>query len=285
MRDLYKGRWASFIGNAGVRALFNLDDFETAEYWSKFIGAHLVGTQSQQQDIYGLTKAQTVGEAMRPLLSPTKSCCNSASTKCWCCRKPRIRSSRIASPIGMIRPSKAFGTIRAARRQSPNRTRPALPLLGRSRNPRRSPSPAAPSRPQPPERPTPSAPAAPQPAAARPAGACRRAETRLLLVPLRLLSWRGPAPKGVMQRRRRAPPLRRAEPAPQPVATAPEPDEPAEVTVYEVDRRVRAMSLTSCFRMARSRCARRKARNASPRWRNCAAASGAANLTLHEGRA
>ena len=38
MRDLYKGRWASFIGNAGVRALFNLDDYETAEYWSKFIG-------------------------------------------------------------------------------------------------------------------------------------------------------------------------------------------------------------------------------------------------------
>ena len=36
MRDLYKGRWASFIGNAGVRALFNLDDYETAEYWSKF---------------------------------------------------------------------------------------------------------------------------------------------------------------------------------------------------------------------------------------------------------
>ena len=27
MRDLYKGRWASFIGNAGVRVLFNLDDF------------------------------------------------------------------------------------------------------------------------------------------------------------------------------------------------------------------------------------------------------------------
>ena len=41
MRDLYKGRWASFIGNAGVRALFNLDDFDTAEYWSNFIGGRI----------------------------------------------------------------------------------------------------------------------------------------------------------------------------------------------------------------------------------------------------
>jgi type IV secretion system protein VirD4 len=52
MKDLYKGRWASFIGNAGVRALFNLDDFETAEYWSKFIGGHLVESRPQQQDLY-----------------------------------------------------------------------------------------------------------------------------------------------------------------------------------------------------------------------------------------
>ena len=38
MRDLYKGRWASFIGNAGVRALFNLDDYDSADYWSKPVG-------------------------------------------------------------------------------------------------------------------------------------------------------------------------------------------------------------------------------------------------------
>ena len=72
MRDLYKGRWASFIGNAGVRALFNLDDFDTAEYWSKFIGSHLVETRSTQQDIYGMSKGDNVGEAMRPLLPPDK---------------------------------------------------------------------------------------------------------------------------------------------------------------------------------------------------------------------
>ena len=70
MKDLYKGRWASFIGNAGVRALFSLDDYDTAKYWSNFLGGHLVETRSQAQDIYGLTKSQTMGEALRPLLSP-----------------------------------------------------------------------------------------------------------------------------------------------------------------------------------------------------------------------
>jgi type IV secretion system protein VirD4 len=70
MRDLYKGRWASFIGNAGVRALFNLDDYDTAKYWSDFMGGRLYETQSQQQDIHGLSKGQNVGETMRPLLSP-----------------------------------------------------------------------------------------------------------------------------------------------------------------------------------------------------------------------
>ncbi len=70
MRDLYKGRWASFIGNAGVRALFNLDDYDTAKYWSDFIGGRIVATHSQQQNNYGLSQGQNVGETMRPLLSP-----------------------------------------------------------------------------------------------------------------------------------------------------------------------------------------------------------------------
>jgi type IV secretion system protein VirD4 len=72
MRGLYKGRWASFIGNAGIRALFNLDDYDTAEYWSKFMGGQLVETYSRQEDIYGLSKGQNVGESMRPLIAPEK---------------------------------------------------------------------------------------------------------------------------------------------------------------------------------------------------------------------
>ncbi len=70
MRDLYKGRWASFIGNAGVRALFSLEDYETAEYWSKFIGRHLVPTESEQRDTWGLAKGSSGGETQRALISP-----------------------------------------------------------------------------------------------------------------------------------------------------------------------------------------------------------------------
>jgi type IV secretion system protein VirD4 len=70
MKDLYRGRWASFVGNAGIRALFNLDDYETAKYWSDTIGGSLVQTKNMQQDIYGFSKSQSVGETMRPLISP-----------------------------------------------------------------------------------------------------------------------------------------------------------------------------------------------------------------------
>jgi type IV secretion system protein VirD4 len=70
MRDLYKARWASFIGNAGVRVLFSLEDFETAEYWSKFIGGRLVESVNFAQDVYGITEKQSTSEVMRPLLTP-----------------------------------------------------------------------------------------------------------------------------------------------------------------------------------------------------------------------
>lgn len=70
MRDLYKGRWASFVGNAGVRALFNLDDFDTAQYWSRFIGGRVVETHSRKEDRYGLSDGQNVAEALRPLMPP-----------------------------------------------------------------------------------------------------------------------------------------------------------------------------------------------------------------------
>jgi len=54
-----------------VRALFNLDDYDTAKYWSDFIGGHIVQSTNQQQDVYGFAKSQSVGETMRPLISPS----------------------------------------------------------------------------------------------------------------------------------------------------------------------------------------------------------------------
>ncbi|BDV36710.1 type IV secretory system conjugative DNA transfer family protein [Methylocystis iwaonis] len=70
MKDLYKSRWTSFIGNSGVRALFNLDDFDSAKYWSNFIGGRIHETHSRQEDLYGLSSGQNIGEAVRPLITP-----------------------------------------------------------------------------------------------------------------------------------------------------------------------------------------------------------------------
>ena len=72
MRDLYKGRWASFISNAGVKAIFSLNDYDSAHYWSQTLGNRLFETRSQQQDLFGLTKGQSKGETMRPLLASDK---------------------------------------------------------------------------------------------------------------------------------------------------------------------------------------------------------------------
>ena len=70
IKDLYKGRWSSFVGNAGVRAVFNLDDYDTAHYWSQFMGGHLVETTHTSRDKLGYEQGQNVGETQRPLLSP-----------------------------------------------------------------------------------------------------------------------------------------------------------------------------------------------------------------------
>jgi type IV secretion system protein VirD4 len=98
MRDLYKGRWASFIGNAGVRAVFNLDDFDTAKYWSDFIGGMQVETRGRQEDIYGYNKGQNVGETMRPLISPDQLMLSFASGKMLVLAQGRhpIISDRVA---------------------------------------------------------------------------------------------------------------------------------------------------------------------------------------------
>jgi type IV secretion system protein VirD4 len=81
MRDLYKGRWASFIGNAGVRALFSLDDFDTADYWSRFLGGQVTESQSEQRDIWGVTSSRAASETVRPLLTPDEIMLRFASAR------------------------------------------------------------------------------------------------------------------------------------------------------------------------------------------------------------
>jgi type IV secretion system protein VirD4 len=70
MKDLYKERWQSFVGNAGVRVAFNLDDVESAEYWSRFVGGRLIETKHISQNEMGYTTGQSQSEVMRPLLAP-----------------------------------------------------------------------------------------------------------------------------------------------------------------------------------------------------------------------
>jgi len=70
LKAIYRQRWASFIGNAGVRVVFNVADFESAEYWSRFMGGRLVETRSQNVDTLGLAHGGGIGETVRPLMTP-----------------------------------------------------------------------------------------------------------------------------------------------------------------------------------------------------------------------
>lgn len=81
MRELYKGRWASFINNAGIRAVFSINDYDSAQYWSNFVGSRIVETTSQQRDMYGVERGQSTGETQRPLWTPDEIMLEFARTK------------------------------------------------------------------------------------------------------------------------------------------------------------------------------------------------------------
>ena len=65
--------------NAGVRALFSLEDIDTAEYWSRFLGERLVETHSRTLDNTGMSPGITVGERMHSLLTPDELMINYAT--------------------------------------------------------------------------------------------------------------------------------------------------------------------------------------------------------------
>jgi type IV secretory pathway TraG/TraD family ATPase VirD4 len=150
MRDLYHGRWASIIGNSGVRALFNLDDFETAEYWSKTLGNRFFENRSHQEDIYGLSPGDNVGQHSAAMLSPDELMHIFASNK-------MLILAQGAHPIATDRKpyfdDPAFGTPPQTVWDDPRgpvRTRPVQPVA----RPVAHPSPQAP-RPVQPEKPVP----------------------------------------------------------------------------------------------------------------------------------
>jgi type IV secretion system protein VirD4 len=68
-KDLYKARWTSFVGNS-TRCLFSLQDYDTADYFSKMLGMRLVESVTQATNNWGQVQGRSVAENVRPLLSP-----------------------------------------------------------------------------------------------------------------------------------------------------------------------------------------------------------------------
>ena len=70
IRDLYRARAPSFWSNAGIRAVFNLQDVETAEYVSRLVGTTTVQVYSAQRSAIGLIGGGTSAATARPLVLP-----------------------------------------------------------------------------------------------------------------------------------------------------------------------------------------------------------------------
>lgn len=160
MRDLYRQRWASLVSNAGVRVVFNLDDFDSADYWSKFVGSHLVQTRSYQADIYGMTKGDNVAETMRALIPPHEMMLDFASMPPGSGKPSKMLVlAQGAHPIVTDRvPYFADASLKGlwddprARVASPSQQRPAAPRPDGSAT---SPQPSAAAADRPAERPGP----------------------------------------------------------------------------------------------------------------------------------
>lgn len=70
IRDLYRARAPSFWSNAGIRAVFNLQDVETAEYVSRLVGTTTVHIHNAQMNAIGLTGGGTSAATARALVLP-----------------------------------------------------------------------------------------------------------------------------------------------------------------------------------------------------------------------
>ena len=76
------------------------------------MGGRLFETINQQQDVYGLTKGQSKGEAMRPLRSPEQLMIEFAKEKMLVLPQGSTPLSLNACPTSTIQPLPVCGTIR-----------------------------------------------------------------------------------------------------------------------------------------------------------------------------
>lgn len=71
MKDLYQARWASFIGNAGARYVFGVGDYDTAKYFSDYMGQATRRVTVQQADALGMRlSGQSRSVQTRALMTP-----------------------------------------------------------------------------------------------------------------------------------------------------------------------------------------------------------------------
>ena len=70
MKHLYKDSWSTFISNSGVRQFFNVNDSETADYVSQYIGNTTREVASQSLQPNQAANSVSIGVVSRPLITP-----------------------------------------------------------------------------------------------------------------------------------------------------------------------------------------------------------------------
>ena len=70
LQGIYKDAWSTFIANAGVRQFFNVNDLQTAEYVSRFLGNETREIYAQNLQPGQLGGAGSISSIQRPLMMP-----------------------------------------------------------------------------------------------------------------------------------------------------------------------------------------------------------------------
>jgi type IV secretion system protein VirD4 len=70
LKSLYDNRWSSFISNSGVKQFFNVNDLETAEFVSKYLGEKTLNVQSESMSGKTQVAGSNISATGRRLLTP-----------------------------------------------------------------------------------------------------------------------------------------------------------------------------------------------------------------------
>lgn len=70
LKSVYATRWESFISNSGVKQFFNVNDLETADFVSKYLGQETRMVQAESLQSNSQMPGSNISAAGRPLLTP-----------------------------------------------------------------------------------------------------------------------------------------------------------------------------------------------------------------------